>query len=155
MRWCKNCHADRLGFAVIDERTGRAIGTSSFHDILPACQRLEIGYTWYAQSYWRTHVNTTCKFLLLRLAFETLGFRTVGFRASPANIRSQRAIERLGAKKDGVIRGHRVYQDGTIADTVMYSITADEWQDVKRRLLDRLNKSCEFADLSSSEKHCG
>ena len=131
--------ADRIAFAVIDERIGKAIGTTSFHDILPACQRLEIGYTWYAQSVWRTHINTTCKFLLLQYAFEQLGYRTVGLRASLDNVRSQTAIERLGAKKDGIIRGHRIYKDGKISDTVMYSMTANEWQDVKPNLLSRLH----------------
>ena len=125
---------DRQAFAVIDERTGKAIGSTSFHDILPASKRLEIGYTWYAKSYWRTHVNTTCKLMLLTYVFETLEYQTVGWRTDIDNHRSQQAIERLGAKKDGVIRGNRVRRDGVISDTVMYSIVSSEWVDIKPKL---------------------
>ena len=125
---------DRQAFAVIDERTGKAIGSTSFHDILPASKRLEIGYTWYAKSYWRTHVNTTCKLMLLTYVFETLQYQTVGWRTDIDNHRSQQAIERLGAKKDGIIRGNRVRRDGVISDTVMYSIVSSEWADVKPKL---------------------
>lgn len=128
--------SDRVAFAVIVD--DKVIGTTSYHDILPKCQRLEIGYTWYAKSHQRTHINTTCKLLLLSYAFDVLNYQTVGFRASLDNIRSQAAIERLGAKKDGVIRGHRVYKDGTISDTVIYSITADEWQSAKANLTEKL-----------------
>lgn len=129
---------DRVAFAVMVD--DKVIGTTSYHDILPKCQRLEIGYTWYAKSYQRTHINTTCKLLLLSHAFEVLNYQTVGFRASLDNIRSQTAIERLGAKKDGILRGHRVYKDGTISNTVMYSITADEWQSIKANLTKKLAK---------------
>ena len=125
---------DRQAFAVIDERTGKAIGSTSFHDILPASKRLEIGYTWYAKSYWRTHVNTTCKLMLLTHVFETLGYQTIGWRTDIDNHRSQQAIERLGAKKDGVIRGNRVRRDGVISDTVMYSVVSSEWADIKPKL---------------------
>ena len=125
---------DRQAFAVIDERTGKAIGSTSFHDILPTTKRLEIGYTWYAKSYWRTHVNTTCKLMLLTYVFETLQYQTVGWRTDIDNHRSQQAIERLGAKKDGIIRGNRVRRDGVISDTVMYSIVSSEWADVKPKL---------------------
>ena len=118
---------DRQAFVVIDESNGKAIGTTSFHDILPFAKRLEIGYTWYAKSYWRTHVNTTCKLMLLTHIFETLDYQTVGWRTDIGNHRSQRAIERLGAKKDGVIRGNRVCRDGVISDTVMYSLIKSEW----------------------------
>lgn len=125
---------DRQAFAVIDERTGKAIGSTSFHDILPASKRLEIGYTWYAKSYWRTHVNTTCKLMLLTYVFETLQYQTVGWRTDIDNHRSQQAIERLGAKKDGIIRGNRVRRDGVISDTVMYSMIYSEWADIKSKL---------------------
>ena len=125
---------DRQAFAVIDERTGKAIGSTSFHDILPTTKRLEIGYTWYAKSYWRTHVNTTCKLMLLTYVFETLQYQTVGWRTDIDNHRSQQAIERLGAKKDGVIRGNRVRRDGVISDTVMYSMIYSEWADIKSKL---------------------
>ena len=126
--------ANRQAFAVIDERTGKAIGSTSFHDILPTTKRLEIGYTWYAKSYWRTHVNTTCKLILLTYIFETLKYQTVGWRTDIDNHRSQRAIERLGAKKDGVIRGNRVRRDGIISDTVMYSMVYSEWAGIKSKL---------------------
>ena len=125
---------DRQAFVVIDESNGKAIGTTSFHDILPTSKRLEIGYTWYAKSYWRTHVNTTCKLMLLTYIFETLKYQTVGWRTDIDNHRSQKAIERLGAKKDGVIRGNRVRRDGIISDTVMYSMVSSEWSQIKPNL---------------------
>ena len=130
---------DRKAFVVIDASTGKAIGSTSFHDILPFAKRLEIGYTWYAKSYWRTHVNTTCKLMLLTHIFETLDYQTVGWRTDIGNHRSQRAIERLGAKKDGVIRGNRVCRDGVISDTVMYSLIKSEWLRVKLELTKKLN----------------
>ncbi|AMN68470.1 GNAT family N-acetyltransferase [Psychrobacter sp. P11G5] len=132
---------DRKAFVVIDESTGKAIGSTSFHDILPFAKRLEIGYTWYAQSYWRTHVNTTCKLMLLTYIFETLEYQTVGWRADIGNRRSQEAIERLGAKKDGVIRGNRVCRDGVISDTAMYSLVNSEWPQVKAELTKKLNEN--------------
>ena len=132
---------DRQAFVVINESTGRAIGSTSFHDILPFAKRLEIGYTWYAKSYWRTHVNTTCKLMLLTYIFETLEYQTVGWRTDIGNHRSQQAIERLGAKKDGVIRGNRVCRDGVISDTVMYSLIKSEWPQVKTALTQKLNQN--------------
>jgi RimJ/RimL family protein N-acetyltransferase len=126
--------SDRQAFVVIDESSGKVIGTTSFHDILPISKRLEIGYTWYAKSYWRTHVNTTCKLMLLTYIFETLKYQTVGWRTDIDNHRSQQAIERLGAKKDGVIRGNRIRRDGIISDTVMYSIVSSEWSQIKPNL---------------------
>ena len=128
---------DRQAFVVIDESNGKAIGTTSFHDILPTSKRLEIGYTWYAKSYWRTHVNTTCKLMLLTYIFETLKYQTVGWRTDIDNHRSQKAIERLGAKKDGVIRGNRVRRDGIISDTVMYSVVSSEWPQIKSKLVEK------------------
>lgn len=130
----------RFAFAVRDLSTDGIVGSTSYHDILPAVQRLEIGYTWYAQSVQRTHVNTTCKLLLMRHAFETLSCRVVGWRTDAFNFASQRAIERLGARKDGVIRGHAIRRDGTIRDTVMYSMTAGEWPEAKAQLLYLLNR---------------
>ncbi|GAB1387368.1 GNAT family protein [Melaminivora sp.] len=126
---------NRLAFAVIDEATGRVLGCTSYHDILPAVRRVEIGYTWYAQSVQRSHVNTTCKLLLLSHAFDQLGCHVVGWRTDNFNHASQRAIERLGAKKDGVIRGHALRRDGTIRDTVMYSMRAGEWPEARAHLL--------------------
>jgi len=128
----------RLAFAVLDARTGAVIGSSSYHDIVPAVERLEIGYTWYAKSRQRTHVNASAKLLLMTHAFETLGARLVGWRTDNFNFASQRAIERLGARKDGVLRHHAVRRDGTIRDTVMYSMTAGEWPEAKAELQARL-----------------
>jgi RimJ/RimL family protein N-acetyltransferase len=131
---------NRFAFAVTETETGKVLGTSSYHDILPAVKRVEIGYTWYAKSVQRSHVNTTCKLLLLTHAFETLGCHVVGWRTDNFNFDSQKAIERLGAKKDGVIRGHALRRDGTIRDTVMYSLRSGEWPEVKAQLLYLLNK---------------
>ena len=125
----------RLPFAVVDESTGRVLGSTSYHDILPAVRRLEIGWTWYARSVQRSHVNTTCKLLLLDHAFGVLGCQVVGWRTDNFNFASQRAIERLGARKDGVIRGHALRRDGTIRDTVMYSLRAGEWPESRAQLL--------------------
>jgi len=130
----------RFAFAVVDEASGAVLGTSSYHDILAPVKRVEIGYTWYARRVQRTHVNTTCKLLLLRHAFDTLGCHVVGWRTDNFNFASQAAIERLGAKKDGVIRGHALRRDGTIRDTVMYSLRAGEWPEVKAQLLYLLDK---------------
>ena len=124
----------RLAFAVIDSASDTLIGTTSYHDIVAPIGRLEIGYTWYAQSRQRSHVNTTCKLLLLTHAFETLGAALVGLRTDNFNHASQTAIERLGAKKDGVLRHHAVRRDGTVRDTVMYSIAAGEWAEIKAHL---------------------
>ena len=126
----------RLPFAVVDlEEGGRVIGSTSYHDIVPAIDRLEIGWTWYAKSRQRSHVNTGAKLLLLVHAFETLGAQLVGWRTDVDNLASQRAIERLGAKKDGVLRHHAPRRDGSVRDTVMYSVTAAEWPGVKAHLL--------------------
>lgn len=124
----------RFAFAVTESATGTVLGSTSYHDILPEVERLEIGYTWYAKRCQRTHVNTTCKLLMMANAFDTLGARVVGWRTDNYNFASQKAIERLGARKDGVIRGHAMRRDGTIRDTVMYSLTAGEWPEVKAHL---------------------
>jgi RimJ/RimL family protein N-acetyltransferase len=131
----------RLPFAVVEEASGRVIGSTSYHDLLPAVRRLEIGHTWYAQSFQRTHVNTTAKLLLLRHAFETLGCLMVGWRTDILNLRSQQAIERLGAQKDGVIRGQALRRDGSIRDTVMYSLSRGEWPEVQAQLLYLLSRA--------------
>lgn len=130
----------RFAFAVRELASGAVLGSSSYHDILPAVKRVEIGYTWYAKSVQRSHVNTTCKLLMLTHAFETLGCNVVGWRTDNFNHASQRAIERLGARKDGVIRGHALRRDGTIRDTVMYSLQAGEWPEVKAQLLYLLDR---------------
>jgi RimJ/RimL family protein N-acetyltransferase len=125
----------RLAFAVTEEASGKVLGTTSYHDIIPAVKRVEIGWTWYAQSVQRSHVNTTCKLLLMGHAFDTLGCSVVGWRTDNFNFASQKAIERLGAQKDGVIRGHALRRDGTVRDTVMYSMRAGEWPEAKAQLL--------------------
>lgn len=130
----------RFAFAVIEDSSGKVIGSSSYHDIVPAIHRLEIGYTWYAKSHQRSHVNSTCKLLLMSHAFETLGCHVVGWRTDNFNFASIAAIERLGAKKDGVLRGHALRRDGTIRDTVMYSLRSGEWPEVRAQLLHALNK---------------
>ena len=131
---------DRYPFAVVDSASGKVIGTTSYHDILPAIDRVEIGWTWYARSCQRTHVNTTCKLMLLEQAFDTLGCAVVGLRTDILNHASQAAIERLGAHKDGVIRHHFARRDGTVRDTVMYSILRAEWPDIRTRLEDKLSR---------------
>ena len=131
---------NRFAFAITDAATGTVLGTSSYHDILPAVKRLEIGYTWYAKRCQRTHVNTTCKLLLMAHAFDTLGCHVVGWRTDNFNFASQAAIERLGARKDGVIRGHALRRDGSIRDTVMYSLRSGEWPEVRAQLLYLLDK---------------
>ena len=131
---------NRFAFVVLEAGSYKVLGTTSFHDILPAVKRVEIGYTWYRQSSQRSHVNTTCKLLMMTHAFETLGCNVVGWRTDNFNFASQAAIERLGAKKDGVIRGHALRKDGTIRDTVMYSLRSGEWPEVKAQLLHSLDK---------------
>ena len=127
-----------LPWAVRDLASGAVIGTTRYHDIVAAIDRVEIGYTWYASSRQRTGVNTACKLLLLQHAFETVTCKVVGLRTDNFNVRSQKAIEGIGAKKDGVLRHHAARKDGTVRDSVMYSILATEWPDVKRHLELRL-----------------
>ena len=131
---------NRFAFAVREAATGTVLGCTSYHDIVPAVKRVEIGWTWYARRCQRSPVNTTAKLLLLTHAFETLGCHVVGWRTDNFNFASQAAIERLGAKKDGVIRGHALRRDGTIRDTVMYSMRAGEWPEAKAQLLYLLDK---------------
>ena len=127
-----------LPWAVRELGSGEVVGSTRFHDMVPAIDRVEIGYTWYAERWQRSHVNTTCKLLLLRHAFESLGCKVVGLRTDNFNFASQRAIEALGAKRDGVIRHHAPRRDGTARDTVIYSILAGEWPDLRRHLELRL-----------------
>ncbi|MES2483736.1 MAG: GNAT family protein [Pseudomonadota bacterium] len=129
-----------LPFVVRDAASGTVVGTTRYHDIVPAIDRLEIGYTWYARSWQRTHVNTGAKLLLLQHAFDTLGAKLVGWRTDNFNFASQRAIERLGAKKDGVLRHHAPRRDGTVRDTVMYSVAAGEWPEVRAHLEHQLSR---------------
>lgn len=127
-----------LPWVVRDLKSGDIVGSTRYHDIVREIDRVEIGYTWYGAEWQRTNVNTTCKLLLLTHAFETLGCKVVGFRTDNFNFRSQKAIEALGAKKDGVIRHHQARRDGSARDSVMYSILLGEWPDVKRHLELRL-----------------
>jgi RimJ/RimL family protein N-acetyltransferase len=138
LKGCAEGHM--LPFVVVDAASTRVIGSTRYHDIVPAVERLEIGYTWYGQSWQRTHVNTSAKLLLMQHAFETLGARLVGWRTDNYNFASQRAIERLGARKDGVLRHHALRRDGTVRDTVMYSLTAGEWPEVKAHLQYQLTR---------------
>ncbi len=129
-----------LPWVVRDLASGTIVGSTRYHDIAPAIDRVEIGHTWYGHSRQRTHVNTTCKLLLLRHAFDTLGCKVVGLRTDNFNFRSQRAIEALGAKRDGVIRHYGIRRDGSARDVVMYSILSTEWPDVRRHLELRLDR---------------
>jgi N-acetyltransferase len=127
-----------LPWAVRNLATGAIVGSTRFHDIAANIDRVEIGYTWYAKSWQRSHVNTTCKLLLLTHAFEAVGCKVVGLRTDKFNFASQRAIEALGAKKDGVIRHFGTRRDGSARDVVMYSILLSEWPEVKLHLERRL-----------------
>lgn len=126
-------NSDMLPFAVLDT-SGTLLGSTRYYDIDLSMPTLAIGYTWYRASAQRSHVNTTCKRLLLAHAFETLGMCAVYLHTSHANLRSQAAIERLGARKDGVIRHHKRHKDGSLRDTVCYSIIATEWPAIRDRL---------------------
>ncbi|HEY5896031.1 MAG TPA: GNAT family protein [Burkholderiales bacterium] len=132
-----------LPFVVREAASGAVIGSTRYHDIVAAAERVEIGYTWYARRWQKSHVNTACKLLLLGHAFDALGCKVVGLRTDNFNFASQRAIEALGAKKDGVIRHHQPRRDGTVRDTVMYSILAAEWPDVRHHLELRLKRGSE------------
>ncbi len=128
-----------LPWAVRDLVSDEVVGTTRYHDVVPAAGRVEIGYTWYAARVQSTTVNPACKLLLLQHAFATLECGAVGLRTDILNVRSQRAIEKLGAQRDGVIRHNHQRRDGTVRDTVMYSILRDEWPTVERALRERLH----------------
>ena len=130
-----------LPFAVIHLTTNRAIGMTRFMDIRPQDHALEIGVTWYAPSYQHTAVNTESKLLLLAHAFEVLGCIRVQFKTDSRNIRSQEALERIGAVREGVLRNHMILPDGYIRDSVYYSIIASEWPGVKEHLVRKLQRS--------------
>jgi RimJ/RimL family protein N-acetyltransferase len=130
-----------LPWVVRELRSNTIAGTTRYHDIVPEIDRVEIGWTWYAKRWQRTHVNTACKLLLFEHAFDGLGCKVVGLRTDNFNYASQRAIERLGAKRDGVLRHHQARRDGTVRDSYMYSVLATEWPDVKRHLRLRLQRN--------------
>ena len=127
-----------LAWVVRELEGGEVAGMTRYHDIVPEIDRVEIGWTWYGKRWQRTHVNTVCKLLLFQHAFDTLGCKVVGLRTDNFNFASQRAIEALGAKKDGVLRHHQARRDGTVRDSVMYSVLVTEWPDVRRHLQLRL-----------------
>ncbi len=129
-----------LPWVVRDLESDTIIGSTRFHDVVPTLDRVEIGYTFYAARFQRTRVNTTCKLLLLGHAFDTLGCKVVGLRTDNFNFRSQAAIAGIGAKRDGVLRHHALRGDGSVRDTVMFSILATEWPDVVRHLELRLSR---------------
>jgi RimJ/RimL family protein N-acetyltransferase len=121
-------------FVIIDQVSGKVVGTTRFLDISIPHRNLEVGFTWLSPETWRTRINTECKYLLLRHVFETLKFIRVQFKTDLRNVRSQQAIERLGGVREGVLRGHRIMPDGYIRDSVYYGIVAGEWPEVKARL---------------------
>jgi RimJ/RimL family protein N-acetyltransferase len=127
-----------LPWVVRESSSGDIVGSTRYHDIVRQIDRVEIGYTWYAKRWQRSHVNTACKLLLLGHAFDTLGCAVVGLRTDNFNFASQRAIAALGAQKDGVLRHHQARRDGSARDSVMFSILAAEWPDVRRHLTTRL-----------------
>jgi RimJ/RimL family protein N-acetyltransferase len=129
-----------LPWVVRELTTNSIVGSTRYHDIVPAIDRVEIGYTFYAGTWQRSYVNTACKLLLLTHAFETLGCQVVGLRTDNFNFTSQRAIAALGARLDGVLRHHQARRDGTVRNSVMYSILIEEWSDVKRHLATRLSR---------------
>lgn len=130
-----------LAWAVRELSSGAIIGSTRYHDIVASVDRVEIGHTFYAATWHRSHVNTTCKLLLLEHAFDGLHCAVVGFRTDNFNLRSQRAIEALGATRDGVIRHHVARRDGSVRDSVIYSIVRAEWPTVRRHLEDRLSRA--------------
>lgn len=130
-----------LPWAVRELETDVVVGSTRYHDIVPAAGRVEIGYTWYAARWQRSHVNTACKLLLMEHAFGRLECGCVGFRTDAFNFASRRAIAALGASEDGVLRHHQPRRDGTVRDTVMFSILESEWPDVRRHLELRLARS--------------
>lgn len=130
----------QIPFTIFDQASGEIIGTTRIGELDMMNRNAEIGWTWLSPDYWRTSVNTECKFLLLRHCFEELNLIRVQFSVSGQNIRSQRSIERIGAVKEGVFRKHRVKADGSIHDNVFYSIIDDDWMDVKEKLLFLLSK---------------
>jgi len=129
-----------LPFAVRERASGEIVGCTRYCHYDPGVPHIEIGYTWYAQRWQRSHVNTHCKHLLLDYAFEVLGCAAVVLCTDRYNVASQRAIERLGAQRDGILRAHRRRPDGTIRDTVIYSITANDWPDVQRLLTWKMDR---------------
>ena len=127
-----------MPFVIRDNATGEVVGSTRYFNVDAVHRRLEIGHTWHAKRAQRTAINTECKLMLLTHAFEALGCIAVEFRTHFFNFRSREAIERLGAKQDGILRNHHIMPDGTLRDTVVFSIIAGEWPSVKRHLAFKL-----------------
>ncbi|WP_240758416.1 GNAT family N-acetyltransferase [Lysinibacillus sp. SGAir0095] len=125
-------------FVIVNKKTNEIIGSTSFLDIAENHKRVEIGSTWISPKYWRTNMNTNCKFLLLKYCFEELQLNRVQIKTGHENFRSQKAIERLGATKEGILRNHMIRKEGKIRHTVMYSIIKEEWPVIKERFIGRL-----------------
>lgn len=136
----------RVPFVVTDAASGLVLGSTSYYDIVPAIKRVEIGYTWYGRSAQRSHVNTACKLMLLTHAFEVLDAAVVGWRTDNENLASRRAIERLGAKWDGELRHHMLRRDGSVRNSVFYSMLADEWPPARERLTERIGRPRDLPD---------
>jgi RimJ/RimL family protein N-acetyltransferase len=134
----QRARGERLPYAQIDARTGEFIGTTSLYEVVPGLRTVAIGHTWIGRRWWRTGVNTESKLLLLTYAFDALGAVRVVWHTDIRNVRSQEAIERLGAKKEGILRKHRLRRDGTWRDTVQYSMTDEEWPSARAALTARL-----------------
>jgi RimJ/RimL family protein N-acetyltransferase len=137
--WIETALAERaagstLAFAILDPRSGKAIGSTRYMDIRPRDRGLEIGWTWLDPAYWRSPVNTEAKFLLLQHAFESLGAIRVQLKTHRLNFRSRRAIERIGAQFEGILRNHTIMPDGSYRDSAYYSFIDSEWPAVKRHL---------------------
>jgi N-acetyltransferase len=136
-------HAAQLEAVARDVPSDVIIGSTRYHDIVPAVERLEIGYKWYGKSWQLSHANTTAKLLLMTHAFEMIGANVVGWRTDKCNFASQRAIDWRAARKDGILHHHALRRDGTLRETVMYSLTVGEWPEVKAHLNHQLTKSQE------------
>jgi len=128
----------QASFVMRDVQTAEIMGMTRYYKIEPSHKRLSIGYTWYSQKYWGQIHNKECKLLLLQYAFETLGFQRVEFEVAHQNIRSQKAVAKIGGVKEAVLRKHGLHADGTVRDTVVFSIIDDEWPQTKKRLLQRI-----------------
>jgi len=129
-------------FVIIQQKTNEIIGATWYLDISMQHKRLEIGSTWLNPKMWRTNINTNCKYLLLQYGFEKLEMQRIQIKTGHENIRSQKAIERIGAVKEGILRNHMITKEGNVRHTVMFSITKEEWRTVKKRFeLELLNKS--------------
>lgn len=134
-------HGTQIPFVVSCKESGKIIGSTRFLEVSEKNKSLEIGWTWYHPDYWRSAVNTETKFLLLRYAFEEMNMNRVQFCTDARNMRSQNAIQRIGATKEGILRKHRIIADGYVRDTVIYSIIQEEWPEIKSLLQGKMNRS--------------